>query len=242
MQNIDRQFRATLKGMDRDELNRLDMRMYSKDRRRMIDQERVRRKKADTPDPTIESLVNIIADLQVNSGESSSAANEYEDNHGSTSPTGNPSGKRKKPPKRSYIFPDYHPLIAEEVQNVFFKSSTREGTHYAETNLKGSFKCSNPRCRKRWTTGIIATVIRGYRQRDGQLGYNAEAYGQRCAGCDSLGYMTLEEDAYVERVVRRLKIWKGEFVPQGRKDKKYTPPHRWHLCEGCKAGICEGGV
>ncbi|KAF3239587.1 hypothetical protein TWF217_001256 [Orbilia oligospora] len=209
----------------------------------------------------LSNLINMMAVLWMNSGESSnSATNQTEGNlNGNNSgenqvsepaapvtPNAQPPAKKKKPRKKlqkpikkSYLFPEYHHLVAEGVENIVFKSSTTDGTLYNETRLIGSLKCSS--CGKGWTTGKVATAIRGYEQQNGQLGYSAEVFNQRCAECNSLGHLTLDVDTYVERVARRLLIWKGEFSPEPQTGGQFTLPHRSDLCEGCAVGRCPLG-
>ncbi|KAF3203611.1 hypothetical protein TWF679_010141 [Orbilia oligospora] len=271
MADANEQFSAALRTMDRHDLNRLTIQDYTREQRRMINKERVRRRRAEAEEVAEEvagaiasttaaltNLINTMAVLQMNSGESSnSTTNQTEGNlSGNNSgenqvseptapvtPNSQPPVKKKKPCKKnqkaikkSYLFPEYHHLVAEEVENIVFKSSTADGTLYNETRLVGSLKCSS--CGRKWTTGTVGTAIRGYEQQNGQLGYSAEVFNQRCARCDSLGHLTLDVDTYVERVARRLLIWKGEFSPKPQKKKKRTPPHITELCEGCAVGKC----
>ncbi|KAF3173539.1 hypothetical protein TWF106_006276 [Orbilia oligospora] len=207
-------------------------------------------------------LINTMAILRMNRGRdgnsttnqiegnfsgNNSGENQFSEPAAPVTPNAQPPVKKKKPCKKnkkaikkSYLFPEYHHLVAEEVEDIVFKSSTADGTRYDETNLVGSLRCSS--CGNRWTTGIVATAIRGYEQQNGQLGYSAEVFNQRCAKCDSLGHLTLDVDTYVERVARRLLIWKGEFSPKRQIDRKFTPPqHRTDLCEGCAVDRCPKG-
>ncbi|KAF3316944.1 hypothetical protein TWF173_000949 [Orbilia oligospora] len=271
MAGADEQFGAGLRKMDRHDLNRLTIQAYTRAQRRMINEERVRRKRAEaeaeagevagafaSTTAAILNLINSMAILRMNSGGgSNSTTNRAEGNRGGNdfdenrvsepaAPDAHPPVKKEKPRKKakkavkkSYLFPEYHHLVAEKVENIVFKSSTADGTYRDTTCLVGSLKCSS--CRWGWTTGKAATVIRGYQQKNGQLGYSAQVFNQRCAKCNSLGHLTLDVDTYVERVARRLAIWKGEFIPERRTDEKFTPPHRSDLCEGCLAHECELG-
>ncbi|RVD89042.1 uncharacterized protein DFL_000065 [Arthrobotrys flagrans] len=246
MPSTNKQFRTKLRAMDRQELNKLDMLNYSRDQRRMIDQERVRRRRAETEDPSVAALASSMSALQMDSDSSSRPANQSGFNSGGNSGGTGSGGSRSSgssagAPERWYLFPEHHSMVAEQVENIVFKSSIGTGAHEYTTNLTGSFKCSNPNCKKRWATGIMATVIRGYKQQGGQLGYSAQVYSQRCIKCDSLGRMNLDVDVYVERVARRLLIWKGELEPIRRpKEKREMPPHIDELCEGCREGNCPG--
>ncbi|KAK6502485.1 hypothetical protein TWF506_003067 [Arthrobotrys conoides] len=153
-----------------------------------------------------------------------------------------PSGRAKEPPKTWYLFEEYHDKIREKVQGVIFSSNIQDSDCEGERNLTGSFRCSNPSCKHVWFSGKIAAIIRKYNQRDSQLDYNVQVYNQRCKSCKSLGIMKLDEDVYVERVARLLKIWKGEDVPEVSHDFKQTDPHEDELCEGCKDGRCQRRV
>ncbi|KAF3170944.1 hypothetical protein TWF225_010683 [Orbilia oligospora] len=140
-----------------------------------------------------------------------------------------PSGRAKEPPKTWYLFEEYHDKIREKVQGVIFSSNIQESDGEGERNLTGSFRCSNSSCEHVWFSGKIAAIIRKYNQRDSQLDYNVQVYNQRCKSCKSLGIMKLDEDAYVERVARLLKIWKGEDVPEVSHDFRQTDPHEDEL-------------
>ncbi|KAF3128178.1 hypothetical protein TWF594_011748 [Orbilia oligospora] len=134
------------------------------------------------------NLINTMATLRMNSGGSSNCAtNQTEGNRGrnnsdenrisgpavpaaSAAPDAHLPVKKKKPRKKpkkatkeSYLFPEYHHLVAEEVENIVFKSSTTDVALYKETRLVGSLKC--PSCGKGWTTGKVGTVIRGVARR-----------------------------------------------------------------------------
>lgn len=157
----------------------------------------------------------------------------------SDNPDPRPSGRAKEPPKTWYLFEEYHDKIREKVQGVTFSSNIQNSDGERERNLTGSFRCPSSTCRRVWFSGKITAIIRKYNRRDSQLSYNVQVYNQRCKSCKSLGVMKLDEDIYVERVTRLLKIWKGEHVPQVFHEFKPTDPHEDELCEGCKDGRCQ---
>lgn len=105
-----------------------------------------------------------------------------------------------------------------------------------DTNIMGKFTCQNPSCHSRtWSSQKIAITIRMYPRRR----YNARVYHQACSTCERPCKPDLDDVSYVERVVYRLKKWSGiqmERPPYSGQSK--GPPHRSHLCEGCKAGHC----
>ncbi|KAF3913699.1 hypothetical protein AA313_de0202909 [Arthrobotrys entomopaga] len=241
MSTTDDNFRQELMAMSRPVLNRLNMANYTRNQRRLIDEERCRRRDmGPEPIPTSNHSVDqLLGRLSLNDpavgGPQPPQANTSRNNGYSNSGS---SGRPKRSPKKYYLFEKYHNRICQEVEGVTFQQSNRKGDAEKNTNLIGEFSCSNEACETQWDSGVIATVIRRYRQPSGQMGYNAQVYNQRCRACKSLGIMQLDEEIYVERVARRLKIWKGVYTPKRLHSIKLTKPHKSHLCEGCKAGIC----
>lgn len=74
------------------------------------------------------------------------------------------------------------------------------------THVMRHFEWRNESCaKKRWGSKKIAVVIRQYNSN----GYNAPVYKQRCKSCNKLGFLRLDENSYVDRVVFRLKKWAG---------------------------------
>jgi hypothetical protein len=79
----------------------------------------------------------------------------------------------------------------------------------------------------------VAILIRRYKGNR----YNAVVYHQRCASCNNLS--TPKPNAsYAERVAYRIKRWAGIKMKSPPYSKKKGLPHKSHLCEGCKAGLC----
>ncbi|KAK6498364.1 hypothetical protein TWF481_010956 [Arthrobotrys musiformis] len=239
-----KKFRNKLQRMDRAELNRLDMARYTRDERRWINDERVRRSREPAEaNAGIEALTNSMAGLTVDLGLRARVEEGNDDDSDFLASADPPTAASwspppAQPPKPWHLFPEYHVLIAESVPRVVFTPNVRGADHEYTTFLVGRFTCSGEGCGKAWTSGKVATKIRGYDRRDGQLEYSVQVFNQRCKTCESLGWMNLEIEAYVERVERRLRIWKGESLPRLPWNEKHTPPHKSELCEGCKAGVC----
>ena len=103
------------------------------------------------------------------------------------------------------------------------------------TYVKGSFRCYNRACSMDgWRSGKVTILIRKYR--DGA--YNAVVFKQRCEECDRLGTLNVDKKSYIQRVAYRLLKWAGVALEQPAYRTRKTPPHKAHLCEGCKRGIC----
>jgi hypothetical protein len=69
--------------------------------------------------------------------------------------------------------------------------------------------------------------------------YNAVVFNQRCRSCKKLGNLTLDKEAYVDRVAYRLKNWAAiEMESPNFNSKKGLPPDST-LCESCKRGVCQ---
>ncbi|KAK6514621.1 hypothetical protein TWF281_004819 [Arthrobotrys megalospora] len=255
MSDADKKFREQLAKMDRSVLNSLRIQDYPQTQRRLINDERVRRKE-DESNTSVTALATLLGTLAVQTNETTrnNSVRQHQSNgsgignfrlpsayhsRSSTNAGGGSSRKTENEPECWYLFEDYHDRVSEEVDNVVFIANTESYDRAGRTNLTGRFKCSNQTCGKGWSSNIVATVILGFDRGGGKLGYCAQVYNQRCKRCEELGIMDLDEDIYIERVARRLKIWRGEFVPDRREGRKDTPPHEEDLCEGCKAGICQ---
>ncbi|KAL2181087.1 zinc-binding domain-containing protein [Thermothelomyces heterothallicus CBS 202.75] len=162
-----------------------------------------------------------------------------------------PTAKRFKPKAQRYeettaMFPSLH----EDVMNAlaecsivpepWFNNNEIDGTMMEDysTFVMGRFDCRNQKCPQRgWSSKKIAICIRRFPN----SGYNATIYKQRCKSCDRLGVLRLNDNSYVERVAYRLKKWAG--VPMEMPLYRGIlggPPHMFELCEGCKAGRCQG--
>jgi hypothetical protein len=151
--------------------------------------------------------------------------------------------KKKGPPSPSRMFPSLHQEVASAVSEhkpslQFHGANTDEGTKQTySTFVMADFRCHYNTCPTRgwkWSSGKVTILIREYANGS----YNAEVFKQRCKQCNKLGTMKLDKTSYVERVAYRLLVWNG--VPLERPDhgSKATKPHKEHLCEGCKRGIC----
>ncbi|KAK6513470.1 hypothetical protein TWF281_005093 [Arthrobotrys megalospora] len=229
--------REKLAAMNTAQLNGLDIQDFPPGQRRFINEGRVRRKRAEAGIIYTDRTPEAANDSKIPSGPRRSRVKRSKK---SSNISGTPLGEGIEP-KPWYLFENYHEKVSEKVENVAFVSTIEDGNRKAETNLVGKCKCIAPECGAAWSTGTIATVIREYRRDDGKLGYSAQVFNQRCKGCKQMGYMRLDVDVYVERVVRRLQIWKGEFKPTKWNRRKMLP-HDEELCEGCKDGHCLKGV
>ncbi|KAK6360582.1 hypothetical protein TWF730_006721 [Orbilia blumenaviensis] len=261
MSNSKESIQEMLEAMDRMQLNSLDARDYPPDQRRLINEERVRRKKAEAsvtytdPQPPSRNESEEAADpkhiQEIKAPPEGRKTNGPRPSKVKGSPkAGNqgwPSEEKEKEPEPWYSVEEYHNKICDKVKNVVFVPTVRSGSRKSETNLVANFICTTgtPECKQvGWSSGMVVTHIRGY-YRGSDLCYNVQVYNQRCPRCERMGRMTLDVNVYVERIVRRLKIWKGEFKPTPGIQKKI-----WHKtrgrCEGCKGkgkgGCCLRGV
>ncbi|KAK6347944.1 hypothetical protein TWF718_005764 [Orbilia javanica] len=210
-------FQKELQNMDKYTLNHLEIAIYTRTQRRLIHEERCQRSVARKAAKLVNNQAQVLE------------------------PKPDAIRTLKDPPKHWYHFPEYHDLIDSKVTGVLFEDTDNNGTLEWQTNLAGTFKCSKGGCNHEWESWIIFTIIRQYELANGNIGYNAKVFNQRCIKCKSLGIMTLDRDTYAERVIRRLKVWKGEKVEAIEVSSKRTLPHIERLCEGCKAGRCRAG-
>ncbi|KAH9862239.1 hypothetical protein IAQ61_010442 [Plenodomus lingam] len=139
------------------------------------------------------------------------------------------------------MYPTLHENVANSVLEYIgtirfhHEDSDEDCTRRCNTFVRGEFKCYNPKCHGSfWTSGKVAISIRRYLGHD----YNAVVFGQRCKGCNQLGEFKLDEETYIDRVSYRLKKWAGVQMELPPFTVRSTPPHKTHLCEGCKRGIC----
>ncbi|KAF3938713.1 hypothetical protein ABW19_dt0209516 [Dactylella cylindrospora] len=260
----DEEFRARLAAMPKVELNNLNLSgtEYTRTQKRLIDEERVRRRRARanqnaTLNPTATAASSVPENpTSVEIPEPVTVVNEPINEPTLPNPTaglsdtadaaqsGSNSRRKKVPPteelKPWYIFKEYHYQVAQQVQGVTFHGGDEDGDDEFDKNLVGSFRCSKKGCKNSWSSGVVASTVRRYNKPGNKFGYNARVYNQRCLKCDSLGNMKLDIECYVDRVVRQLKIWKGESVPEIRYfGTNSNGEHEDEHCEGCKAGHCK---
>ena len=140
----------------------------------------------------------------------------------------------------SYSYPEYHAYVSDEVPLMSWHGNAKRSSfiHEYDTNIMGSFTCTNARCKKNgWSSKKIAINIRYYYGNR----YNAIVYNQRCKDCNSLGSMSVDISSYTERVAYRLNKWLGLPVETPQHSGESKGPHQKSLCEGCKAGHCSEG-
>jgi hypothetical protein len=139
------------------------------------------------------------------------------------------------------MFPSLHQDVSDAVcEHIttlrFHKDNTNKGVSKKHsTFVMGVFLCHKRACSTDvWKSGKVAILIRSYQ--DGS--YNAEVFGQRCEACNDLGTLELDQKTYVERVAYRLLKWSGIEMERPDYGPKKSRPHKAHLCEGCKRGMC----
>lgn len=137
--------------------------------------------------------------------------------------------KPKSPPPcfRMYMFPhdnvaavlSEHSITAGFHNNENDESSTRSFM----TFTFGRFTCDSKACSGRvWLSRKIAKSIRQY----SKDGYNAVVCNQRCQKCERLGRLQIDKDSYVDRVLYRIKKWKGVEIERPVYKEKTTKPHK----------------
>ncbi|KAF1354307.1 hypothetical protein EJ07DRAFT_168291 [Lizonia empirigonia] len=137
--------------------------------------------------------------------------------------------KTKGTAKCSRMYPLLHQDVANAVSEHIsvlqfhgIDSDERVSKDYS-TYATGVFQCYSHACStSAWSSGKVTILVRKYW--DGA--YNAVVFKQRCEACDKLETLKIDETTYIDRVAYRL-----------LKARK-TSPHKAHLCEGCKRGIC----
>ncbi|KAI0595470.1 zinc-binding domain-containing protein [Biscogniauxia sp. FL1348] len=146
----------------------------------------------------------------------------------------------------TYAYPSLHQRVVDAVSDQIAKpwynatGSKKTANKEYPTNVMGKFKCNNNRCSKKgWSSKKVAITIWSYPMN----GYNAIVWNQRCKSCNQLGFLTLDEDSYVERVAYRIDVWAGVSVTRPYYNEEgESLPHEKRFCEGCKAGVCPAGM
>jgi hypothetical protein len=143
----------------------------------------------------------------------------------------------------SRMYPSLHKDVSSAVSDHitllrFHENDSDEGvSNEYSTYVIGVFRCCNPLCPTAgWSSGKVTILIRKYHDN----GYNAVVFKQRCKSCNRLGTLNLDQKTYTDRVAYRLMKWAGVALVQPYYKPKESPPHKSHLCEGCKRGICPG--
>lgn len=137
-------------------------------------------------------------------------------------------------------YPELHEKVARLVGGtepyILFNYDPDDNshTHEGDTNVVGKFKCQNRNFRNEWSSGKIYTDIFMYPSNS----YRAHVYNQRCMRCRKICKPVLD-DSYEVRISRRLRIWRGDSVPELPSHEKSTAPHHIERCEACRIGKCQ---
>ncbi|KAL4782733.1 zinc-binding domain-containing protein [Aspergillus varians] len=152
------------------------------------------------------------------------------------------SRRKIKSPRTYSMYPNLHSSVSDLLKSTglmftFHNGDTdRNCIEQYDTSIMGRFSCHNHNCTtKGWSSKKVAITIRMY---PGDK-YNARVYHQRCRQCKWVSRPGLDR-SYAERIVYRLKKWNGVDVETPYYDGESKGPHNRNLCEGCKAGHCEG--
>jgi hypothetical protein len=143
-----------------------------------------------------------------------------------------------------FTFPELHPNVADavfpEISSAWFNEDDDDDNFDRKwfTHVMGRFTCNNNTCKKLfWNSRKVPIEIRG----DGDSGYSAIVYNQRCKSCNRLGTFELNEPSYIGRVAYRLKKWAGVEMEAPPFNGIEGPPHERAYCEGCRRGKCRDG-
>lgn len=138
------------------------------------------------------------------------------------------------------MYPECHDQVARllEIDDLAFgfhgNDDPRRSMKEYDTTIMGRFRCENPSCGSDgWSSKKIAITIRLFQSQR----YNARVYHQRCKSCNWISRPALD-DSYAERIVYRLKKWRGIRVETPPRSEGSNKPHERSLCEGCKNGRC----
>jgi hypothetical protein len=150
----------------------------------------------------------------------------------------------KQETREFFTFPELHPNVADavfpEISSAWFNEDDDDDNFDRKwfTHVMGRFTCNNNTCKKLfWNSRKVPIEIRG----DGDSGYSAIVYNQRCKSCNRLGTFELNEPSYIERVAYRLKKWAGVEMDAPPFNGIEGPPHERAYCEGCRRGKCQDG-
>ena len=138
------------------------------------------------------------------------------------------------------MYPECHDQVASLLEDdgiamdFYRNDDPQSGVKEYDTTIMGRFRCENPACKSAgWSSKKIAITIRLFQRQK----YNARVYHQRCKSCNWISRPTLD-NSYAERVVYRLKKWRGIRVETPPRSGGSDRPHQRSLCEGCKNGRC----
>ena len=138
------------------------------------------------------------------------------------------------------MYPECHDQVASLLQDddltfgFHGNDDPRSSIKEYDTTIMGRFRCENTSCTSDgWSSKKIAITIRLFQSQR----YNARVYHQRCKSCNWVSRPILD-DSYAERVVYRLKKWRGIRVETPPLSEGSAKPHQRSLCEGCKNGRC----
>ncbi|KAF8938486.1 hypothetical protein BGZ58_000803 [Dissophora ornata] len=231
-QEVVETFRGTLLAMDKPGLNLLKIAEYPKWARRVMNDERCRRKGQGG-----------VTD-QAAKKEKSTASISVE---ATPPPRGGHSSNRsrKTAASREEVDGAYlHEALAKEAgYTLVYDENLKVGKdgRYGGRSIVGKFTCTKcrPKNPRVWNSGIIATEL----WLSTSNRYRTLLHSQKCKACNNYAEPEVDIDNYVYKVVRAFDLWKDLREPELRNpgESIITAPHDSERCHGCEIGICRKG-
>ncbi|KAF9102968.1 hypothetical protein BGX27_010793 [Mortierella sp. AM989] len=224
------EFYDDLLDMDTPEMNMLRIDSFPKWARRVLNEERCRRKEhgGAVVQPSKKVKKRIIS---LGAGPATSSNNRSSRK------------KRNQDPEQEVKEFDgfyLHKWLTAEAEYdlKYDKSLTQvKSVKYGERSIIGQFTCTKCRPNKRggWKSGIISTEL-WLSTSDNR--YRTQLNAQQCRGCESYAVPEVDVDNYTRKVISAFDLWKGLRYAEARTEYKRTAPHDTKRCYGCKKKVC----
>ncbi|KAG0236202.1 hypothetical protein B0O80DRAFT_446804 [Mortierella sp. GBAus27b] len=119
----------------------------------------------------------------------------------------------------------------------------RRRIRYGERSMFGSFTCRSCTLKNHghahlWYSGMISTQL--WLSLDDKR-YRIVINFQKCRRCESYVKPKLDEEKFVNKVIRAFTLWLGlrEAEDGWQDDQRLTQPHDQERCRGCEKGVCK---
>ncbi|KAK3826157.1 MAG: zinc-binding domain-containing protein [Benniella sp.] len=217
-----RNFYDSLVGMGAGDLNMLLIGAYPKWARKVLNEERCRRKNQGGTDtaPSSQERKRIIA---LGTPKSQGQSNKK--------------GKKKKAAQDELDGEYLHSAVSAEASfNLVYNANLQRGEEQRATlPMVGTFACTHCSS-KGWHSGNVATQVWFEKSTDR---YRTLINCQKCKKCNQYAEPVMDVHIYVERLLSKFYLWKGlrdPIIPPD--DDKSTGPHDSERCRGCEKGVC----
>ncbi|KAF9327982.1 hypothetical protein BG006_008774, partial [Podila minutissima] len=202
-------FYSNLLKLDTDALKAIPIKDQSKWARRLIDAERNRRKSNGDATPTKAERTRIISFGEGKKIDTEATSTAKDEPPTATTSTKKKANNKEKLPARKEV--DGEPLH-EHIANILDYHVSYDKNVYCRSlrerslAIFGKLRCPRPTCRKKWASGICATVLEFSPP---SMTYRTTIHSQGCRACGDFAEPQLDLESYTSKVKWVLDLWTG---------------------------------